>query len=123
MYRFQAEFQTAYNKIYDRSKLPILCGGTGLYLNSVLLISHNYFNDYSITNLFVELLIKDNYSITAGYSSIAQKLYYEDFSSNFFTGITLGFNILYQNYTLNFGIKNLGSTGFVNSITFSKSLN
>jgi len=93
------------------------------YLDSILLISHNYFNDYSITNLFGELFIKDNYSITAGYSSIAQKLYYEDFSSNFFTGITLGFNILYQNYTLNFGIKNLGSTGFVNSITFSKSLN
>jgi len=93
------------------------------YLDSILLISHNYFNDYSITNLFGELFIKDNYSITAGYSSIAQKLSYEDFSSNFFTGITLGFNILYQNYTLNFGIKNLGSTGFVNSITFSKSLN
>ena len=93
------------------------------YLDSVLLISHNYFNDYSITNLFGELVIKDNYSITVGYSSIAQKLSYGDFKSNFFTGISLGFNIRYQNYILNFGIKNLGSTGFVNSITFSKSLN
>ena len=93
------------------------------YLDSVLLISHNYFNNYSITNLFGELMIKDNYSITVGYSSIAQKLYYEDFSSNFFTGASLGFNIQYQDYILNFGIKNLGATGMINSVTFSKSLN
>ena len=35
--RFQTEFQTAYNNIHERGKLPILCGGTGLYLDSVLL--------------------------------------------------------------------------------------
>jgi len=35
--RFQDEFQTASNKIHERNKLPILCGGTGLYLDSVLL--------------------------------------------------------------------------------------
>ena len=93
------------------------------YLDSALLISHNYFNNYSITNLSGELFIKDNYSIIVGYSSIAQKLYYEDFSSNFFTGASIGFNIKYQDYLLNFGIKNLGVTGLINSITFSKSLN
>jgi len=93
------------------------------YLDSVLSISHNSFNHYSITNLFGELFINDNYSIMAGYSSIAKKLYYENFSSNFFTGASLGFNIKYQDYILNFGIKNLGSTGLINSITFSKSLN
>ena len=37
MCRFQTEFQTAYNNIHERGKLPILCGGTGLYLDSVLL--------------------------------------------------------------------------------------
>ena len=37
VYRFQTEFQIAYNKIHERTKLPILCGGTGLYLDSVLL--------------------------------------------------------------------------------------
>jgi tRNA dimethylallyltransferase len=35
--RFQKEFQMAYNEIHERGKLPILCGGTGLYLDSVLL--------------------------------------------------------------------------------------
>ncbi len=93
------------------------------YLDSILSISHNSFNNYSTTNLFGELFIKDNYSITIGYSSIAQKLYYENFSSNFFTGISIGFNIKYQDYLLNFGIKNLGATGLINSLTFSKSLN
>ena len=93
------------------------------YLDSVLSISHNSFNNYSTTNLFGELFIKDNYSITVGYSSIAQKLYYENFSSNFYTGTSIGFNIKYQDYLLNFGIKNLGATGLINSLTFSKSLN
>lgn len=93
------------------------------YLDSVLSISHNSFNNYSTTNLFGELFIKDNYSITIGYSSIAQKLYYENFSSNFYTGTSIGFNIKYQDYLLNFGIKNLGATGLINSFTFSKLLN
>ena len=35
--RFQSEFLMAYHKIRERDKLPILCGGTGLYLDSVLL--------------------------------------------------------------------------------------
>ena len=37
VYRFQKEFQKVYNEIHERGKLPILCGGTGLYLDSVLL--------------------------------------------------------------------------------------
>ena len=35
--RFQTEFQIVYDNIHERGKLPILCGGTGLYLDSVLL--------------------------------------------------------------------------------------
>jgi len=37
VFRFQQEFQIAYKNIHERNKLPILCGGTGLYLESVLL--------------------------------------------------------------------------------------
>jgi tRNA dimethylallyltransferase len=35
--RFQDEFELVYTDIHKRHKLPILCGGTGLYLDSVLL--------------------------------------------------------------------------------------
>ncbi len=35
--RFQTDYQTAYHKIHEQGQLPILCGGTGLYLDSVLL--------------------------------------------------------------------------------------
>ena len=35
--RFQTEFERVYNNIHKREKLPIVCGGTGLYLDSVLL--------------------------------------------------------------------------------------
>ena len=33
---FQQDFHTAYNDIRNRGKLPILCGGTGLYIEAVL---------------------------------------------------------------------------------------
>lgn len=36
LYRFRHDFIDAYNKIKERNKLPVLCGGTGLYLDSVL---------------------------------------------------------------------------------------
>jgi tRNA dimethylallyltransferase len=36
VYQFQHDFFEAFNNIIDRSKLPILCGGTGLYIESVL---------------------------------------------------------------------------------------
>ena len=36
VYRFQHDFHEAYNDIKSRGKLPILCGGTGLYIESVL---------------------------------------------------------------------------------------
>ena len=37
VFRFQNDFQTVYNNIQNRKTLPILCGGTGLYLDSILL--------------------------------------------------------------------------------------
>ena len=36
LFEFQQNFVDAYNSIVSRQKLPILCGGTGLYIESVL---------------------------------------------------------------------------------------
>ena len=36
LYDFQRDFHIAYQDILSRSKTPILCGGTGLYIESVL---------------------------------------------------------------------------------------
>lgn len=39
VYQFQKDFFSVYNDIISRTKQPILCGGTGLYIESVL---HNF---------------------------------------------------------------------------------
>lgn len=36
VYRFQQDFETAFNNISDRNILPIMCGGTGMYIEAVL---------------------------------------------------------------------------------------
>lgn len=36
LFQYQQDFHTAYNDIRSRDKLPILCGGTGLYIEAVL---------------------------------------------------------------------------------------
>jgi len=36
VFEFQADFVNVYNDIVKRNKLPILCGGTGLYIEAVL---------------------------------------------------------------------------------------
>ena len=36
VYRYQHDFLQAYNDILERGHVPVLCGGTGLYLESVL---------------------------------------------------------------------------------------
>ena len=36
VYRFQHDFLKAYDLIRNRNKIPILCGGTGLYIESVV---------------------------------------------------------------------------------------
>ena len=43
VYRFQKDFLKSYKKIIEKEKIPILCGGTGLYIESVLL-------DYDLDN-------------------------------------------------------------------------
>ena len=37
VYQFQRDFLSSYNLIKERNNLPILCGGTGLYIESILL--------------------------------------------------------------------------------------
>lgn len=36
VYRYQKDFLNVYNEISGRNKLPVLCGGTGMYIESVL---------------------------------------------------------------------------------------
>jgi len=36
IYQYQHDFHTAYSDIKSRGKLPVLCGGSGLYIESVL---------------------------------------------------------------------------------------
>ena len=59
-----------------------------------------------------------------GYSSIAQSLYTKDnFEKDFFTGLSTGLNFSYKDLVLNFGLKNLGSAGLIQSISLIKKLN
>ena len=44
VYQFKQDFAKIYNSLVKKNKLPILCGGTGLYIESVLL-------DYKIPNV------------------------------------------------------------------------
>ena len=37
VYDFQKDFYNSYNTIIQRHRMPILCGGTGLYIESILL--------------------------------------------------------------------------------------
>ena len=36
LFRYQQDFHKAYSDIRSRGKVPVLCGGTGLYIESVL---------------------------------------------------------------------------------------
>ena len=36
VYEFQKDFLSAYNDIHRRQKMPVLCGGSGMYIESVL---------------------------------------------------------------------------------------
>ena len=37
VYQFQKDFKKSYEQIKSKNKIPILCGGTGLYIESILL--------------------------------------------------------------------------------------
>jgi len=36
VYEFQRDFRKAFNQIVDHNKVPVLCGGTGMYIDAIL---------------------------------------------------------------------------------------
>lgn len=36
LFRFMSDFNKAYNEIVERKKVPVICGGTGMYIEAVL---------------------------------------------------------------------------------------
>lgn len=93
------------------------------YINSILSINYNKYEDYDIFNLSSELFLMKNSSIMVGFSSLSKDLYYGEFYNDFLTGLSFAFNSKYKNYSINLGFKNLGSVGTSTSFTIQKSLN
>lgn len=94
------------------------------YLKSSLGFNFQKFENLDLTNITGEIYLYDYFSILIGYSSIAQSLYTKDnFEKDFFTGLSTGLNFSYKDLVLNFGIKNLGSAGLIQSISLIKKLN
>ena len=53
VYSFQKDFHVIYNQILKRNKFPILCGGTGLYIESILL-------NYQISSTKPDYALRNN---------------------------------------------------------------
>ena len=53
VYSFQKDFHIIYNQILKRNKFPILCGGTGLYIESILL-------NYQISSTKPDYALRNN---------------------------------------------------------------
>ena len=94
------------------------------YLKSSVGVNYQKYDDLDITNFIGEIHLYDSFSILIGYSSIAQRLYSNDnFEKDFITGLSTGLNFNYKNIAINFGLKNLGSAGLIQSISLMKKLN
>jgi tRNA dimethylallyltransferase len=52
VYQFKQDFFSAYNDIISRDKLPVLCGGTGMYIEAVL-------DNYNLTNAPVDEVFRN----------------------------------------------------------------
>lgn len=53
VYRYQKDFLTVYNEIVSRDKLPVMCGGTGMYIESIL-------EGYRLISVPVNYSLRDN---------------------------------------------------------------
>ena len=53
VYSFQKQFHLIYDKILNQNKIAILCGGTGLYIESILL-------NYSMSNIKPDYILREN---------------------------------------------------------------
>ena len=56
VYQFQKDFKRAFDQIKLNNKVPILCGGTGLYIESVLL-------DYALFKASPNLKLRQNLNL------------------------------------------------------------
>ena len=110
-----------------QEKVPSSYGFSMLYLpqyiNSIVSITYNIFDDYDMLNFQNEFLVFNQLSIICGYHSIAYKLYSGDFNNDFLIGLSIGSSIKYKDYILGVGLKNLGPIGIISSFTLSKSIN
>jgi len=70
---FQRDFQKAYQDIFSRNKTPILCGGTGMYIESVL-------RNYEDTQVPISQEFRDELSLKTGAEliSIFQGKYFQE---------------------------------------------
>jgi tRNA dimethylallyltransferase len=70
---FQRDFQKAYQDIFSRNKSPILCGGTGMYIESVL-------RNYEDTQVPISQGFRDELSLKTGAEliSIFQGKYFQE---------------------------------------------
>jgi tRNA dimethylallyltransferase len=70
---FQRDFQKAYQDIFSRNKTPILCGGTGMYIESVL-------RNYEDTQVPISQGFRDELSLKTGAEliSIFQGKYFQE---------------------------------------------
>ena len=94
------------------------------YLKSSIGVNYQKYENLDLTNFIGEIYLYDSFSILIGYSSLAQHLYSNDnFEKDFFTGLSTGLNFNYNDLVLNFGLKNLGSAGLIQSISLIKKLN
>jgi len=63
LFRFAADFKKAFMEITERNNVPILCGGTGLYIESVLK-AYNFSEVPEMTNLRQSLSAKTEDELT-----------------------------------------------------------
>ena len=80
VYQFQRDFLLSYEKIKAKKKLPIICGGTGLYIESVLL-------DYNIPKVTPNIELRKSLENNSKAELInkLKKINLEKFDSNYHT--------------------------------------
>ena len=107
--RFQDEFKVAYHDIHNSGKLPILCGGTGLYLDSVLL-NYNFAPIEANSELRNNLEAKSKDELEVQLKELDSELY-EKWNTDTKRRIIRGIELAMENGTpeLNSANKNLSN--------------
>ena len=85
VYRFKQDYELAHQKIINKNKNVILCGGTGLYIESILLnyqmmdappnsVLRNKLSTYTLSELKNELLKINNDAFDADYHTSKRRI-------------------------------------------------